>query len=179
LSARQFSDVQLVSSIRAALSESGIDPRCFELELTESLVMADVERGITILRDLKGLGVSLAVDDFGTGYSSLAYLKRLPIDVLKIDRSFVNDITVDVDDAVIVASIISLAHNLRLSVVAEGVETDDQLTFLQVHGCDEIQGYHFSRPVSADEFTLLLKEKKALPSRDSRQDIVPVKLVAV
>lgn len=163
LSARQFSDESLVSSIASVLEGTGLAPQYFQLELTETLVMADVERGIGILRDLKTLGVSIAVDDFGTGYSSLSYLKRLPIDTLKIDRSFVNDIALGEDDAVIVSAIISLAHNLRLFVVAEGVETNDQLSFLQVHGCDEIQGYLFSRPLSQTDFTLLLEQEKSLP----------------
>ena len=163
LSARQFADESLVSSIATVLATTGLSPHCFQLELTETLVMADVERGIGILRDLKLLGISIAVDDFGTGYSSLAYLKRLPIDTLKIDRSFVNDIALGEDDAVIVSSIISLAHSLRLFVVAEGVETNDQLCFLQVNGCDEIQGYLFSRPVSHADFTILLEQEKSLP----------------
>ena len=163
LSARQFADESLVSSIASVLKATGLAPQYFQLELTETLVMADVERGIGILRDLKTLGVSIAVDDFGTGYSSLSYLKRLPIDTLKIDRSFVNDIALGDDDAVIVSSIISLAHSLRLFVVAEGVETNEQLSFLQVNGCDEIQGYLFSRPVSQADFTMLLEQEKSLP----------------
>lgn len=163
LSAKQFSDETLVDSISTILRETGLDPKSLELELTESLVMSDADGGFGILRALKSLGLSLAVDDFGTGYSSLAYLKHLPIDTLKIDQSFVNDITDDLDDAVIVTSIISLAHNLRLSVVAEGVETSEQLSFLQINGCDEIQGNRFSHPVPADDFTLLLKQRKSIP----------------
>ena len=163
ISSRQFADERLATTIASVLRVTGLAPAHFQLELTESLVMADVERGIGMLRDLKALGVSLAVDDFGTGYSSLAYLKRLPIDTLKIDRSFVNDITSSPDDAIIVKSIISLAHNLRLRVVAEGVETPDQLAFLQVNGCNEIQGYHFSPPLPAADFTRLLEQDKALP----------------
>lgn len=163
LSARQFADESLVSSIASVLETTGLAARYLQLELTETLVMADVERGIGILRDLKKLGISIAVDDFGTGYSSLSYLKRLPIDTLKIDRSFVNDIALGEDDAVIVSSIISLAHSLRLFVVAEGVETNDQLSFLQINGCDEIQGYLFSRPVSHGDFTILLEQEKSLP----------------
>lgn len=163
LSAKQFSDENLVASIATMLHETALDPRFLELELTESLVMTDVDGGFKILQALKLLGISLAVDDFGTGYSSLAYLKRLPIDTLKIDRSFVSDITCGVDDAVIVTSIISLAHNLRLSVVAEGVETNEQLLFLQLNGCDEIQGFRFSHPVSAADLTTLLEQRKSLP----------------
>ena len=163
MSAKQFSDANLVASIETILHETRLDPKFLELELTESLVMTDVDGGFSILQRLKSLGISLAVDDFGTGYSSLAYLKRLPIDTLKIDRSFVSDITCDDDDAVIVTSIISLAHNLRLSVVAEGVETNEQLSFLQLNGCDEMQGYRFSHPVSAADFTVLLEQRKSLP----------------
>lgn len=156
LSARQFMCAHLADSIGAILSESGLAPKDLELELTESLVMRDVERGICILRALKQLGVSVAVDDFGTGYSSLAYLKRLPIDVLKIDRSFVTDIGSDDGDA-ITASIIELAHNLKLKVIGEGVETVEQLDHLSLSRCDQVQGYYFSRPVPASAFADLLR----------------------
>ena len=162
LSARQFSQPDLVQSIADVLTSTGLAARDLEIELTEGLVMTDVENAIGILRDLKALGVQLAIDDFGTGYSSLSYLKRFPIDVLKIDRSFVNDIAESPDDATIVLSIISLAHNLRLHVIAEGVETEAQLRYLQKHGCDEMQGYYFSRPLSAEDFTTLLIDRKSL-----------------
>jgi diguanylate cyclase (GGDEF)-like protein/PAS domain S-box-containing protein len=162
LSARQFAQHDLVESVAQALNEAQLEPEYLEIELTESLVMADVDRAIGILRELKALGVKLSIDDFGTGYSSLSYLKRFPIDVLKIDRSFVNDITVDPDDAAIVASIISLAHSLRLQVIAEGVETEAQLTYLQQHQCDQIQGYFFSRPVTAEAFAQMRREGKCL-----------------
>ena len=152
LSARQFTQKGLVQMVADILDETGLDPRYLELELTESMVMTDVDNAITILRNLKHLGVQIAIDDFGTGYSSLSYLRRFPIDVLKIDQSFVRDITLEADDAAIVVSIISLAHSLRLTVIAEGVETEDQLAFLRQHGCDEAQGYLFSRPVGALEF---------------------------
>ena len=177
ISPRQFSDEHLVGYIASVLDTTGLAPELFQLELTESLVMTDVERGIGILRELKALGVQLAVDDFGTGYSSLAYLKRLPIDTLKIDRSFVSDITVSPDDAVIVKSIISLAHNLRLQVVAEGVETQEQLEFLQVNGCNELQGYFFGRPVTAADFTRLLIQAKSLPPYTASLQIVSPRLV--
>ncbi len=179
ISARQFSDERLASYIASVLQETGLAPEYFQLELTESLVMTDVERGIGVLRELKALGVTLAVDDFGTGYSSLSYLKRLPIDILKIDRSFVSDITESPDDAVIVKSIISLAHSLRLRVVAEGVETAEQLAFLQLNGCDEIQGYYFSRPVADAEFSRLLQQKKSLPPYAPVLQITPPRLVKV
>jgi diguanylate cyclase (GGDEF)-like protein/PAS domain S-box-containing protein len=179
ISSRQFAEERLATTIASVLRVTGLAPAHFQLELTESLVMADVERGIGMLRDLKALGVSLAVDDFGTGYSSLAYLKRLPIDTLKIDRSFVNDITSSPDDAIIVKSIISLAHNLRLRVVAEGVETPEQLAFLQVNGCNEIQGYHFSPPLPAADFTRLLEQDKALPPYVPTLHIASPRLVKV
>lgn len=157
LSARQFTQKDLVQAIADVLHATGLEPRFLELELTESMVMNDVDSAITILRNLKGLGVHIAIDDFGTGYSSLSYLRRFPIDVLKIDQSFVNDLMVDADDAAIVVSIISLAHSLRLKVIAEGVENMDQLAFLRSHGCDQMQGYYFSKPISAEGFELLLR----------------------
>jgi EAL domain-containing protein (putative c-di-GMP-specific phosphodiesterase class I) len=162
LSSRQFAQQDLLESIALALQEAELAPEYLEIELTESLVMADVDHAIGILRELKALGVKLSIDDFGTGYSSLSYLKRFPIDVLKIDRSFVNDITTDPDDAAIVASIISLAHSLRLTVIAEGVETEAQLAYLQQHDCDQIQGYFFSRPVTAQALESMLQDSKRL-----------------
>jgi diguanylate cyclase (GGDEF)-like protein/PAS domain S-box-containing protein len=156
LSPRQFTQKGLAQSIAAILSETGLEARFLELELTESMVMTDVDHAITILRDLKQLGVQIAIDDFGTGYSSLSYLRRFPIDVLKIDQSFVADITLEEDGAAIVRTIISLAHSLRLQVVAEGVETMEQLAYLRAHGCDQAQGYLFSRPVAAPEFETLI-----------------------
>ena len=163
LSARQFAQQNLAQSIADVLKETELDPRYLEIELTESLLMTDVERAVSVLRDLNELGVQLSIDDFGTGYSSLSYLKRFPIDVLKIDQSFVRDITLDPDDAAIVELIISLAHSLNLQVIAEGVETQEQLTFLRDHRCNEIQGYYFSRPVPADEFRQMLEQDKRLP----------------
>lgn len=163
LSARQFYQTDLVESIAAALDEAGLAAHCLEIELTESLVMTDVERAVTILGRLKALGVQLSIDDFGTGYSSLSYLKRFPIDVLKIDQSFVRDLAHDPDDAVIVMSIISLAHNLRLQVIAEGVETEAQLAYLQRHDCNEMQGFFFSRPVPSSEIEQILRSDKRLP----------------
>ncbi|MES2298836.1 MAG: EAL domain-containing protein [Pseudomonadota bacterium] len=157
LSARQFTQKALAESIAATLADIGLAPHLLEIELTESMVMNDVEHAITILRDLKQLGVHIAIDDFGTGYSSLSYLRRFPIDALKIDQSFVKDLTVDADDAAIVLSIISLAHSLRLKVVAEGVETTEQLAFLRAHGCDQMQGFLFSRALDVDAFAQLVR----------------------
>ena len=126
--------------------------------------MHDVEQATAIMRKLKALGVQLSIDDFGTGYSSLAYLRHFPIDVLKIDKTFVSDITHSIDDAAIVRAIISLAHSLRLKVIAEGVETAQQLVFLRQHGCDQMQGYLFSRPLAAPAFEELLLQGKMLPA---------------
>ncbi|HJV88390.1 MAG TPA: EAL domain-containing protein [Noviherbaspirillum sp.] len=170
LSARQFAERDLVQTIAAVLEETGLEPQYLDIELTESLVMTDVEFTTSVLRELKALGVHLSIDDFGTGYSSLSYLKRFPIDMLKIDRSFVRDITLDADDAAIVQSIISLAHGLRLKVIAEGVETEEQLEHLWLHGCDQMQGYYFSRPLAADAFETLLKEGKSLQAGTARRD---------
>jgi diguanylate cyclase (GGDEF)-like protein/PAS domain S-box-containing protein len=157
LSARQFGAADLLPGIEAALRDTGLAPDCLELELTESLFMGDIAPAVELLHRMKALGVNLSIDDFGTGYSSFSYLSRFPIDVLKIDRSFVADITHDANDAAIVDSIIALAHNLRLSVIAEGVETAEQLAYLREQGCDEMQGYYFSRPLPAAEFEQLLR----------------------
>ena len=146
LSACQFRQTMLLQVVRRIVDESGIGAEWLELELTESVIMDDIQTSSTVLRDLKEMGVHISMDDFGTGYSSLSLLKRLPLDTLKIDQSFVRDITTDPDDAAIVDAIISLAHSLRLRVIAEGVETSEQLDFLRSRGCDEVQGYLFSRP---------------------------------
>jgi diguanylate cyclase (GGDEF)-like protein/PAS domain S-box-containing protein len=156
LSPRQFTQKGLVQSIAAILYDTGLDARHLELEVTESMVMCDVDHAITILRDLKHLGVQIAIDDFGTGYSSLSYLRRFPIDVLKIDQSFVSEIASATDNAAIVLAIIALAKGLRLKVIAEGVETQAQLAFLSEHGCHEVQGYLFSRAVPEAEFAALV-----------------------
>jgi diguanylate cyclase (GGDEF)-like protein len=163
LSARQFGAPNLIADIRAVLAETGLPPGCLEIELTESLFMSDVTLAVELLHAMKALGINLSIDDFGTGYSSLSYLSRFPIDVLKIDRSFVAEITRDSNDAAIVASIIALAHNLKLAVIAEGVETEEQLDYLRRHGCDEMQGYYFSRPLPAADFEALLRQQRRLP----------------
>ena len=164
LSARQFKQKNLLHAVAQALADTGFDAACLELELTESMVMHDVEQATAIMAKLKALGVQLSIDDFGTGYSSLAYLRHFPIDVLKIDKTFVSDITHSMDDAAIVRAIISLAHSLRLKVIAEGVETEQQLAFLRRHGCDQMQGYLFSRPLAAPAFETLLLEGSMLPA---------------
>ena len=138
------------------LTETGLDPRYLELELTETFLMQDSKSTAAVLQALKGMGVQLALDDFGTGYSSLSYLKRFPIDTLKIDQSFVRDLTTDADDASIVTAVISMGKSLHMRVVAEGVETREQLAFLREQSCPEGQGYYFSRPVLAEEFPQLL-----------------------
>jgi diguanylate cyclase (GGDEF)-like protein/PAS domain S-box-containing protein len=157
LSPIQFRHAGLVASVATALAQAGLDSAYLELELTESFVMHDAERINLAMQSLKALGVDIAVDDFGTGYSSLSYLKRFPVDRLKVDKSFVQDIDSDPDDAAIVGAIITLGHALGLKVVAEGVETAAHLEFLQRHGCDELQGYYFSRPVPAAAMETLLR----------------------
>jgi EAL domain-containing protein (putative c-di-GMP-specific phosphodiesterase class I) len=129
------------------LDETGLAPYRLELEITESTVMHDIRAAQAVLHSLKQLGVTVSIDDFGTGYSSLSYLKRFPIDVLKIDRSFVTDVMNDPNDSAIVRALIALAHGLDLEAVAEGVETVEQVSFLKANGCDEIQGYYYSPPV--------------------------------
>jgi PAS domain S-box-containing protein len=146
----------LMDSVARALRDTGLDPRWLELEVTESMLMQSVDTTLETLFKLKDMGVRLAIDDFGTGYSSLSYLKRFPLDTLKIDRSFVKDLPRDAEDAAIAKAIIAMARSLKLAVVAEGVETAEQLAFLQQHGCDLVQGFLFSRPVPADEFAALL-----------------------
>ena len=158
LSAQQFRQKNLLDVVRGALQESGLEPRFLELELTESAVMHDAETSIEILKRLSGLGVRISVDDFGTGYSSLSYLRRLPLDKLKIDHSFIQEVTTSRDDAQIVRAIVSLAHSLHLKVIAEGVETEEQLDFLRRLGCDQYQGYYCSKPVPADAFARFLRE---------------------
>jgi diguanylate cyclase (GGDEF)-like protein len=164
LSASQFRESGLVDSIRRALDDAGLQARYLEVELTESAVMTDPEQSVAILEQLSAMGVLVSVDDFGTGYSSMSYLRRFPIDKLKIDRVFINEIASRPEDASIVRAIVSLAHSLSLKVVAEGVETPAQLDFLKAAGCDEYQGYHFSRPLRAADFERLI--------RDTRADVV-------
>jgi diguanylate cyclase (GGDEF)-like protein len=161
LSASQFREVGLVDSIRRALDDVGLLARYLEVELTESAVMSDPEQSVAILEQLSAMGVLVSVDDFGTGYSSMSYLRRFPIDKLKIDRVFINEIASRPEDASIVRAIVSLAHSLNLKVVAEGVETSAQLDFLKTAGCDEYQGYHYSRPLPADQFQRLIRDARS------------------
>jgi EAL domain-containing protein (putative c-di-GMP-specific phosphodiesterase class I) len=158
LSPRQFSDPNLLHDIRAALKQSGMPPQLLELEITESMVMQNVERAVRVLESIKSLGVTLAIDDFGTGYSSMSLVKKFPIDVLKIDRSFVREITSDSEDKAIADAIIALGRALDLTIVAEGVETAEQEALLRAHNCDEVQGYLISKPVPADEFAAFLAD---------------------
>jgi len=157
LSARQFRQRNLAQTINRILSETGVPPACLEIEITESDVMENAENAIATLDELKARGINISIDDFGTGYSSLSYLKRFPLDILKIDRSFVRDIAVDSDDAAIVEAIIALARSLDIKVVAEGVESESQVTFLNRSGCDFAQGFLFSPPVRAEEIRKLLE----------------------
>ncbi|WP_137885998.1 EAL domain-containing protein [Pseudomonas sp. 2FE] len=156
ISALEFRSKDFLEGIRAVLLETRLEPRYLELEITEGVLMQDIESTGSVLRALKDMGVRLAIDDFGTGYSSLSYLRRFPVDVLKIDQSFVRDISTDANDAAIVSAIIGMGTSLKLQVIAEGVETQEQLAFLQAHRCEEGQGYYFSRPVAADAFATLL-----------------------
>ena len=160
VSASQFRQGNLLAVIHDALNEAGLDPRCLELELTESAVMTNPEESANILGKLSSMGVLVSVDDFGTGYSSMSYLRRFPIDKLKIDRGFVKDLMTRADDASIVQAIISLAHSLKLKVVAEGVETLEQLDSLKSMGCDQYQGFHFSPPLPAVAFGELMRHRR-------------------
>ncbi|QJD89969.1 EAL domain-containing protein [Duganella dendranthematis] len=163
VASRQFVEGDLAQLVRDALLRHGTPPELLELELTETSLMSNAERTITVLKSLKALGIKVAIDDFGTGYSSLAYLQRFPIDKLKIDIAFVRDITTNPNDAAIALAIISMAHSLKLQVVAEGVETRAQLEYLRRGRCDEIQGYFYSKPLPPDELSLLVQSGHSLP----------------
>jgi EAL domain-containing protein (putative c-di-GMP-specific phosphodiesterase class I) len=162
LSAREFAAKDLAGAITRILDEHAVDPSLIELEITEGSLMVNTEEVVATLEALGRLGIGLSIDDFGTGYSSLSYLKRFPLDAVKIDRSFVKDITTDADDATITRAVISMAHSLGLQVIAEGVETEAQLAFLARHGCDQIQGYYFARPLPAEECGVWLRERRQL-----------------
>ena len=164
LSARQFQQANLAEEIAEVLEETGLEPKYLELEITESNAMQNAENTMYTLRELKALGVRIAMDDFGTGYSSLSYLKRFPIDTLKLDQSFVREIATDASDAAIATAVIAMAHSLDLKVIGEGVETTEQFAFLQQQRCDYIQGYLFSPPQSAENLEAYLLERKAAAS---------------
>jgi EAL domain-containing protein (putative c-di-GMP-specific phosphodiesterase class I) len=163
ISAREFRSKDFLEGVRRILRETRLEPRYLELELTESVLMEDAKSTTSVLRALKNMGVQLAVDDFGTGYSSLSYLTQFPIDTLKVDQSFVHEITTDPDGAyldraaLVVSAVIAMGKSLKHRVIAEGVETRAQLAFLQAHHCAEGQGYLFSRPLAAEQFAALLE----------------------
>jgi EAL domain-containing protein (putative c-di-GMP-specific phosphodiesterase class I) len=162
ISARQFQEKDLVATIAAAVEESGLPAALLELELTESVIMRDASDAVRRLKELTSLGIRLAVDDFGTGHSSLGYLRAFPIASLKIDRSFIRDIDRDPNSAALAQAIIALASGLKLKVVAEGVETREQLELLRGFGCQELQGYLFSRPLPPEELLALLEQGRRL-----------------
>jgi diguanylate cyclase (GGDEF)-like protein len=166
LSPRQFAADNLLDDIKSALAESGLAPQDLEVEITESMVMDNPDKAIDVLRQVKALGVSVAIDDFGIGYSSLAYLKRFPIDTVKVDRSFVEDIPADENSMAIAQAVIAMAHNLRLKVVAEGVESEGQLSFLRGEGCDDIQGFYFCEARAASSIGGMMS--KTLPPTTTR-----------
>ena len=163
VSARQFRLSNVQDLVRSALADSGLDAAFLELELTESVLMHDKKAAVTALKQLKEIGVVLTLDDFGTGYSSLSYLKEFPIDIIKIDKSFISDVTSSVDGASLARSIISMAQSLHMTTIAEGVETEEQLSFLNSSHCDSMQGYYFSRPLPASEMNALLRARTRLP----------------
>jgi diguanylate cyclase (GGDEF)-like protein/PAS domain S-box-containing protein len=173
-SARQFQQAGFINSVIEILKETNLDPRWLELELTESSVMKDPEQAIEKLHELKLMGISVAIDDFGTGYSSLNYLKRFPIDTLKIDRSFVSDVCRDPHDTAIVRAIITLGHALDLTVVAEGVETREQLEYLSSLGCDAVQGFLFSKSLTKEDFGELLMEQRRVTGNGDMSATTPL-----
>jgi diguanylate cyclase (GGDEF)-like protein len=170
VSPRQFKEPGFAESVATVLKESGIQPELLELEITESLIMEDVPRAVGMMNRLRELGVQLSIDDFGTGYSSLSSLKNFPVSRLKIDRSFVNMLPGNSEDCVLAKAVIALGHQLNLKVVAEGVETQQQQDFLEASDCDEMQGYHFSRPVSAQAVHTMLTQASALPPGSAPAD---------
>jgi diguanylate cyclase (GGDEF)-like protein len=172
LSAKQFHDADLASVVRSALTEAKLEPGYLELELTESALMNNPEESAATLQSLSAMGVHISIDDFGTGYSSLSYLRRFPLDKLKIDRSFIRDLMTNGDDACIVRAIISLAHSLRLRVVAEGVETSQQLEFLRELGCDQYQGFYCSPAVPSEQFVALITKLRAERPEFSEADML-------
>jgi EAL domain-containing protein (putative c-di-GMP-specific phosphodiesterase class I)/FixJ family two-component response regulator len=169
LASSQLQQPDLAGRVQALLLETGADPACLGVELTESMVMADVDRAATTLRAIKAMGVQISLDDFGTGFSSLSYLSRLPIDVVKVDRSFVRDVTAAPQDVSVTRAIIHMTHGLQMRALAEGVETEGQLSLLVAAGCDEFQGWWFSKALSANDFEALVRSGKQLPERYVRR----------
>jgi EAL domain-containing protein (putative c-di-GMP-specific phosphodiesterase class I) len=161
VSAVEFRNENFLEGLFAILAETGLDPKSLELEVTESVLMKNAELAASILQALRQKGVRVAIDDFGTGYSSLSYLRKFPLDALKIDQSFIRQIAESPDETTIVTAIINMGQSLRLRVIAEGVETVEDLAFLRRHDCDEAQGYYFSRPVPAEQFAALLKAEQS------------------
>jgi diguanylate cyclase (GGDEF)-like protein/PAS domain S-box-containing protein len=161
VSAVQFRQAEFPKAVRSILDQSGIEAQCLELELTESILLSNADVMFSILQEIKTMGLKLAIDDFGTGYSSLSYLKRFPVSKLKIDRTFIRDVAVNADDAAITSAIISMAKSLNLKVIAEGVENEAQTSFLRARGCDEIQGYYFSKPLTAEDAAATIRNHSA------------------
>lgn len=162
LSMRQLTKKSLLNDITKILDSTGLAPRMLEMEITETSLMENTDDVIAVLKDIRGLGIQLSVDDFGTGYSSLNYLRNFPIDVIKIDQSFVVDIGGDGGGAMLAAAVIAIGQSLGLKVIAEGVENETQLAFLRQQWCDEIQGFYFSRPVPAEDFAAMVANDKSL-----------------
>jgi diguanylate cyclase (GGDEF)-like protein len=179
LSPRQFMSATLVDDLLATIAETGMDADLIEFEVTESVMMRDPEEAVKLLRRLKAIGVRLTIDDFGTGYSSLAYLKRLPIDCVKIDASFVRGIPVDTSDVAITETVIAMSRSLGLKVIAEGVETRAQMKFLEARGCDEMQGFYFARPVAAEQLAAYIRQEEASGEDAAREAARGGKVIAI
>jgi EAL domain-containing protein (putative c-di-GMP-specific phosphodiesterase class I) len=169
LSPLQFRDAELLGTVKQVLAETGLPPQLLELEITETMVMSNIESALSTISAIKALGVRLAIDDFGTGYSSLSQLKRLPIDTLKVDRSFIRDVSQSTQDQAITEAIIRMGKTLGVTVIGEGVETAEQYAFLSGHACDEIQGFYFSEPCHPDSFAKLLARSSAAQRRPLRR----------
>ena len=161
LSGSQLMHPEFVNECAAALKAAGVKPERFELEITESMVMQNPDRATRLMDELREIGIRLAIDDFGTGYSSLAYLKQFPVHTLKVDQSFVRDLPHNRDDVAITRAVIAMAHSLKMNVIAEGVEREEQLTLLEAEGCDEFQGFYCSRALPEDELIAFLRNRSA------------------
>lgn len=170
VSSMEFANEDFLEGVFSTLSETGMPHNRLELELTESVLMKRAESAVAVLQALRNKGIRVAVDDFGTGYSSLSYLRKFPVDALKIDQSFTRQISSDGDDSVIVKAVIGMAHSLKLKVIAEGVETLEELQFLCAHHCDEAQGYHFSQPLPALQFETMLKAGILIPANTNTEN---------